>query len=61
MERFDLTEVWRPYLVVRGLEEWIEKDFIEEHFREISKGAAIEYVEIEGTEAKIMFLNSQGR
>lgn len=55
-----LRSALEPYLVVRGLEEWIEKDFIEEHFREISEGAAIEYIEIEGTEAMIMFHDSQG-
>lgn len=60
MEHFDLTEVWQPYLVVSGLEDWIEKHVIEEHFRDISKGAVIEFVEIEGTKAKIFFLNSQG-
>ena len=60
MERIDLTEVWRPYLVVRGLEDWIEKEFIEEHFRELARGAAIEYVAVESTEAKIMFVDPQG-
>jgi hypothetical protein len=62
MKHIDLTEVWRPYLVARGLEDWIEKSVIEDHFKDLAKGAAIEYVviEAEGTEAKIMFQDPQG-
>lgn len=60
MERFDLTEVWRPYLIVRGLEEWIDKDLVADHFKESANGAAIEFVEVHDNEAKIMFLNPQG-
>lgn len=62
MERFDLIEVWRPYLFVRGLEYWIDKDSIAEHFEAEANGAKIEYVELDkkGTEARIMFTDPQG-
>lgn len=60
MEYFDLTEVWRPYLVVSGLEDWIREDMVEDHFEELVNGAAIESVEIHENEAKIMFRNPQG-
>ena len=60
IERCDLTEVWRPYLMVRGLEDWIEEEYVEEHFKELAKGAAIEFVKIKDNEAEIMFINPQG-
>ena len=52
-------EVWRPYLIVRGLEDWIAKEIVEEHFEDTASGAKIESIEIENDEAKIMFMNSQ--
>ena len=59
VERCDLVDVWRPYLVVRGLEDWISKEIIEEHFEETANGAKIESIEIHDCEAKIVFINSQ--
>ena len=59
IERCDLAKVLRPYLVVRGLEDWIE-EYVEEHFKEIAKGAAIEFVKIKDNAAEIMFVNPQG-
>ena len=63
VERFDLMEVWRPYLIARGLEEWITKDVIEEHFAAEAGGAKVESVEVRerGREAKVVFLNPQGQ
>lgn len=60
MERFDLMEVWRPYLIARGLEEWITSDIIKDHFKAEANGATVEFVEVQGTEAKITFANPQG-
>lgn len=62
IERFDLMEVWCPYLFVRGLEDWINKDSIAEHFEAEANGAKVEYVELdkEGTEARVMFIDPQG-
>lgn len=62
MERIDLVEVWRPYLIARGLEEWIEKDMIAQHFQAEAGGAKVELVEVleRGREAKISFNNPQG-
>ena len=55
-------EVWRhPYLMVCGLEDWMNEEIIEEHFDEIFDGAKIESIDIlDGGKAKIMFINSQG-
>ena len=55
-------EVWRPYLVARGLEEWIDDSMIAEHFEAEANGAKVECVEVveRGTEAKISFCNPQG-
>lgn len=63
MERFDLMEVWRPYLIARGLEEWIDKDMIAEHFEAEANGAKVELVEVleRGREAKISFRTPQGK
>ena len=63
VEHIDLVEVWRPYLIARGLEEWIDKETIAEHFEAEANGAKVELVEVleRGREAKIFFYNPQGK
>ncbi len=60
MERFDLSEAFPPYLLVRGLEDWFTEEMLEEHFEAEAQGAKIESVDVTGSEAKIVFSNPQG-
>ena len=61
VERLDLMEVWQPYLVVKGLEDWMDGSMIEEPFADMTEGAKIESIIVENGEAKITFTNPQGR
>ena len=59
-ERFDLMKVQNPCLMVGGLEHWMDKDILQQHFEEMTQ-AKIEFIEIQdGGRAKIMFINPQG-
>ncbi len=67
VERFDLMQVWCPYLIVKGLEfeDMFEdtddvEEMIKDHFEDIANGAKIESIELKGTEAQISFLQPQG-
>ena len=62
MERFDLLEVWRPYLIVKGLEEWMieDVDMIKDHFQAEANGAQIQSIDVHGSETIIMFASPQG-
>ena len=57
-----IVECFEVWLLVRGLEDWIDKASIAEHFEAEANGAKIEYIELdkEGTEARIMFIDPQG-
>ena len=58
-------EVWRPFLIVRGIEfeeeeeDMIDEEMVKDHFEAIS-GAKIEVIELKGTEAKISFIHPEG-
>lgn len=60
MKRFDLMEVCHPYLIARGVEEWITSDVIKDHFEAEANGATVEFIEMHGTNARITFINPQG-
>ena len=49
MECIDLMAVRRSYLIVKGLEDWITCDMIEDHFVAESKGERVESVAIDTT------------
>ena len=63
VEQFDLKKVWHPYLIVKGLEEWMieDIDMIKNHFQAEANGAQIQSIEVHGSETIIiMFASPQG-
>ena len=64
VEHFDLMQVWRPFLIVKGLEfeeeDEISDELIKDEFESLAGGAKIESIKLNGTEAKISFLHPPG-
>lgn len=60
-ECIDLMDVRKSYLIVKGLEDWITADLIEEHFAAEANGERVESVEmVEAGIAVVKFARPKG-
>ena len=62
VEEIDLNDVYRPYLIVRGLPPFMcqQTEFLKMHFQTLSN-AQIQSLEFKGEEAFVHFVDSSGR
>ena len=61
IEEIDLSQVYQPYLIVRGLPPFMseQKEFLKSHFETLSS-TKIQSLDVRGSEASIHFVDRNG-